>query len=205
MDGIMDCIQTVLLCYGSQLHLALGGTVLAVHTPSQILLGGGGHVGLQLGAQQLGKLCGVLCLFICGLLPVQADLGIALTMSDTGHAQIHTHLGALAGEVGLQLLEDICLVFVGNSGVVLNGAVVYAVLMLSGQRQLALELLELVGANAAEGTFEISGQGLALVNITANSANILSHNCYLHKIVCKLVMGKTPVYLRNGFFPTFGA
>ena len=60
-------------------------------------------------AQQLSELGGVLGLLQTGLLPVHTDLGIALTMSHTGHGQIHTHLGALALEVGSQTVDDLLL------------------------------------------------------------------------------------------------
>ena len=71
VDGVVDGVQAVLLGAQSQIHLALGGAELAVHTPGQIVLGGSLHVGFQLLAQHLGKLSGVLGLFEGGLLPVQ--------------------------------------------------------------------------------------------------------------------------------------
>ena len=65
-------------------------------------------------AQQLRELRGVLRLFKGCLFPVQADLGIALAVRDARHAQVHAHLGALAVEVRLELLEDVLLVLVGD-------------------------------------------------------------------------------------------
>ena len=56
------------------------GAELAVHTPSQVLLGGVGHVGLQGLAQQLGKLGGMLSLLVGSLFPVQANFRITFTM-----------------------------------------------------------------------------------------------------------------------------
>ena len=73
MNGVMQSVQVVLLAELGQLELAGGSAVLGVHTHLQVLLGGVGH---DL-AQQLGELGGVLGLLIGGLLPVQADLGVA--------------------------------------------------------------------------------------------------------------------------------
>jgi len=109
MDSVVDGIQAVLLCAGSQVELALSCAVLAVNAPCQVVLGGGLHVGLQILAQQFSELSSVLSLFKSCLLPVQANFGIALAVSNTGHAQVHTNLGALALEVGHQLLEDVLL------------------------------------------------------------------------------------------------
>ena len=170
MDGVVDGVQAVLLGAGGQIELALGGAVLAVHSPLQIVLGGSGHLGLQLRAQQLRELGGVLGLFVGGLLPVQADLGIALAMGDPGHAEIHAHLGALAGEVGLQLLQDVLLVFLGD--VVQLGA--HAEDVLSGQLDLALDLGELGAGNLANGA-EL-GRGIALMDIPADGTYEL-HTC----------------------------
>ena len=46
----------------------------------------------------------------------------------TGHAQVHADLGALAVEVGHQLIEDELLVLLGDIGVRLDGLAVDAVL-----------------------------------------------------------------------------
>ena len=175
MDGVVDGIQTVALGAGSQVELALGSAELAVNTPCQILPGGSGHVGLQSGAQQLGKLSGVLSLFVSGLLPVQADLGVAFAVGDPGHAQVHTDLAALAVEVGLQLLQDISLVLSGDVGVVGNGLLIDAQLVLSGQLVI-LHDLELGTVHLADGALEVLRHGFAFVDITANGADKLLHN-----------------------------
>ena len=105
----------------------------------------------------------MLSLFIGSLLPVQADLGIALTMSDAGHSQIHTDLGALAGKVGTQTLDDL-----------LGSALRNADHMLGSPAHLALLLGELRGGNTALGA--LLGGILALEHITANLANPLLHS-----------------------------
>ena len=170
----MDGVEAVLLCARGKLELALGGAELAVDAPGEVVLGGGLHVRLELGAQQLGELGGVLGLLVCSLLPVEADLGITLAVSDASHAQVHADLGALAGEVGLQLLEDVGLVLVRDLGVVLDGLVVDAVLVLGGEGELALDLLERAGRSVADRA--LRRRLGALVDVTADLANPLVHN-----------------------------
>jgi len=182
VNGVVDGIQTVLLCLQRQVKLALGGTELAVHTPCQILSGGAGHVGLQGGAQHLCKLGSVLGFFVGSLLPVQADFGIALPMGDASHAQVHTNLAALAGEVGLQLLQNPLLVGFGDVGVVGNGLLVDAQLMLGSQLG-GIQLLELGAIHLADGALEIGGHFLAFVDVTANGADKLLHNHFLQILI----------------------
>ena len=177
----MDGIQAVLLSAGGQIELAGGSAELAVHTPCQVVLGGSLHVGLQVLAQQLSELGSVLSLFPGSLLPVQTHLGVALTMGNPGHAQVHTHFGALAVEVGHQLLEDELLVLLGDVGVVLHGLGVYAVLVL-GSQLVGLHDLELGAVYLTYGALEALGDGLAFINITANGANKLLHNFFLLKV-----------------------
>ena len=174
MNGIMDGIEPQLLGLFGQLELAGGSAVLGVHPHLQVLLGA---VGQHL-AQQLGELGGVLGLLIGGLLPVQADLRIALTVSDPSHAEIHTHLAALAVEVGHQLIENILLVLFGDIGVVLHGIGIDAKLVLGSQLDLALHLVECVLC-VADGAFHRRFR--TLIDITANLADPLLHNCILLK------------------------
>ena len=160
MDGVMDGVQVQGLGLLGQLELAGGGAVLGLDTDGQVLLGGGGD---NL-AQQLGELGSVLSLFPGGLLPVQADLGIALAVSGTGHSQIHTDLSALAGEVLPQALLDL-----------LGGVLGHADDMLSSPAHLAAGLLNELGAGAlAQGADKALGH-IAFVNIAADGADILLH------------------------------
>ena len=92
------------------------------------------------------------------LLPVQADLGVTLAVSDAGHAQVHTDFGALALEVGHQLLEDVLLILSGDVGVVLDGLSVDTVLVNSSQLLFALLLYELGSGNLTYGAGEIGSQ-----------------------------------------------
>ncbi len=123
-------------------NLPCSSAEFAVHAPCEVLFGGGLHVGLEVFAEQLGELGGVLRLFVSGLFPVQADLGVALAVRDASHAQVHSDLGALAVEIGLQLIEDVLLVLGGDVGVVLDGLGVEPIFMLGGERLLTFELLE---------------------------------------------------------------
>src|SRR5699024_4352330 len=143
-------VQAVLLGAGGQVELAGGGAVLAVHAPSQAGLGVGLHVGRQVLAQELGELGGGLGLLVGGLLPVQADLEIAVEVGDAGHAQVHADLGALAVKVGHELVKDELLVLVADVGVVLHGLGVDAVLVLSGQLGVGGHLLELGAGHLAD-------------------------------------------------------
>ena len=191
MDGVVDGIQTVALGAGSQVELALGSAELAVNAPCQVLAGGSGHVGLQSGAQQLGKLGGVLSLFVSGLFPVQTDLGVTLAVGDPGHAQVHTDLTALAVEVGLQLLQDISLVLSGDIGVVGNSLLIDAQLMLSGQLVIFHDL-ELGTVDLADGALKALGHCFTFVDITANGADELLHNKSSKFKIFKLFDGELP-------------
>ena len=182
VDGVVDGIQAVLLGADSQIELALGCAELAVNAPCQVLLGGSLHVGLQILAQQLSELGSVLSLFPGSLFPVQADLGVALAVGNAGHAQVHADLGALALEVGHQLLEDVLLVGIGDVGVVLDGLGVDAVLVLSGQLALFHDL-ELGTGDLAQGALEISGHLIGFVNITTNGADKLLHKYFLQNLI----------------------
>jgi hypothetical protein len=107
----------------------------------------------------------MLSFFVSSLLPIQADLGIALPVSHTGHGQIHTYLGALALEVGAQVSNDILGSALGNTHNVLS----------SPRKGSALFLLdELIAGNLALRAG--LGGRIALMNITANGANPLCHN-----------------------------
>ena len=177
----MDGVEAVLLRAGGEVELALNCAVLAVDAPGEVLLGGVGHIGLELGSEKLGKFGGVLGLLVRSLLPVEAYLGIALTVGDARHAEVHTDLGALAGEVRLELLENVSLILVGDVGIVLHGLVIDAVLMGGGELYLALYLGEAGAGDLAYGA-ELGGS-VALVDIAADGAEPFFHSLYLHLII----------------------
>ena len=158
VDGVVDGVQVECLGALGQVGLAGGGAVLGLDPHLQVLFGG---VGDDL-TQKLGELGSVLRLFVGGLFPVQADLGIALPVGHTGHGQVHANLGALAVEVGAQILHD-----------VLGSTLGHAHHVLSGPTHLGALLHELAAGGLALGTFL---RGLvAFMDITANAANILAH------------------------------
>src|SRR5699024_4896833 len=103
VNGVMDSVEVGTLRRLGKVELAGARAVLGLHTHLEVLLGGIGHNF----AQELGKLRGMLSLFVSSLLPVQADLRIALAMSNASHGQIHADLGALAVEVGAQIVHDV--------------------------------------------------------------------------------------------------
>ena len=184
MHGVVDGIQAVLLCAGGQLGLASGCAEFALNSPSQVLLGGVGHVRLALAAQKLSELSGMLGLFVSCLFPVQADFGVALAVSDARHAQVHAHFRALAREVRLQLLQNVVLVLVGHVGVILDGFSVNAELVLGGKLHFAFNLLEHFSASAADGALEIGGKLFAFVDVTANFANPFRHDRFSFCLFC---------------------
>ena len=183
MHGVVDGIQVQLLGLLSQIELALSSAVLGVHTHLQVLLGG---VGQDL-AQQLSELGSVLGLLQSGLLPVQADLGIALTVSHTAHGQVHTNLGALALEVLAQALDDLLGSTLSNADNVLGSPGTIAAL----QHELLLGSL-------ADGA-EVRG-GIPFVNITANRADPLFHLFFLliHHFIY-LISGYPEVLISNDY------
>ena len=163
VHGVVDGIEAGGLGALGKIGLAGGGAVLGLNAHLEVLLGGVGH---DL-AQELSELGGVLGLLVGSLLPVQADLGIALAMSDASHGQVHTDLRALALKVGAQVGNDIL-------GDALHLGDAYDVL--GSPLELALFLLqETRTGNAALGALEVLGQLVAveLFHITANGANKL--------------------------------
>ena len=184
MDGVVDGVEAVLLRAQGEVKLTSGGAELAVDAPLEVVLRACLHVGLEVGAEHLGELRGVLCLFIGGLLPVQADLGIALAVRNARHAEVHTDFAALAVEVGHQLVKDILLVLFGDVGVVLHGLAVNAELVLGSELELTLDLFEHIALGVAHGALRRSLG--AFIDITANLAKPLFHNCYLHKVYLEM-------------------
>ena len=129
---------------------------------------------------ELRELGGVLGFLVGGLLPVQADLGIALAVRNARHAQVHTDLAALAVEVGHELIEDILLVLFADLVVVLHGLGIDAELMLGGELHLALDFLEHIALGVAHGA--LRGRLGTFIDITANLADPLFHIRILHLI-----------------------
>ena len=163
VHGVVDGIEASGLGALGKIGLAGGGAVLGLNAHLEVLLGGVGH---DL-AQELGELGGMLGLLVGSLLPVQADLGIALAMSDASHGQVHTDLGALALKVGAQVGNDVLgdALHLGDAHDVLGSPLELALLLLQEAR----------AGNAALGALEILGQLVAveLFHITANGANKL--------------------------------
>ena len=94
-----------------------------------------------------------------------SDLGIALTLSHTGHCQIHADLAALALEVGAQAIDDL-----------LRNALSLA------------DAHDVLGDIGVAGLLDESGSGsladrallgdAALSDVTTDGANVLLHKIY---------------------------
>ena len=102
MNGVMDRVEVLRLGHLRKLELARGRTVLGFHAHFKVLLGGVGHDF----AEQLRELRSMLCLFVSGLFPIEADLRITFAVRNARHRKIHADFGALAGEVGAEAFDD---------------------------------------------------------------------------------------------------
>ena len=162
MYGVVDRIEIQRLGTLSQIELAGGSAVLSINAHLQVLLGG---VGYDL-AQQLCELCSVLSFLECSLLPVQADLRIALAVCNAGHCQIHTNLRALALEVSTQVSHDVLRSALCNAYNVLGSPGLFASLL--------LELLSRCVADRA-----LCRSCFAFIYITTYGTNKLFHDFFL--------------------------
>ena len=113
----------------------------------------------------------MLCLFVSGLFPVSAYFRVALSVSDSCHCEIHTYLGALAGEVGAETLEDL----IGSALSDADG------MLCRPDHVVFLDELELGRGSAALRT--LSGSLVTLMNVTTDSADVLCHFCFLHILI----------------------
>lgn len=180
VHGVVDGIEAGGLGTLGKIGLAGGGAVLGLNAHLEVLLG---RVGYDL-AQELGELGGMLGLLVGSLFPVQADLGIALAMSDARHGQVHTDLGALALKVGAQVGNDVLrdTLHLGDAHDVLGSPLELTLLLLQEART----------GNAALGALKILGQLIAveLFHITANGANKLHDSILSIDGDCALVRSR---------------
>lgn len=103
MNGVMNCIEVLLLSTCSEILLACACASLSLNTHLEVLLCGVCNDF----AQELSKLGSMLCLFMSSLLIVKTNFRITLTESNSCHSQVHTYLRALTCEVRLQVLDDL--------------------------------------------------------------------------------------------------
>ena len=106
-----------------------------------------------------------------GLLPVQADLRVALAVRHARHGQIHTDLGALALEVGSQTVDDL-LLHVGRN--VRAERLAHTDNVLGSPGLLSLLLDELGAVDMAHRALD--RRLLAFVNVTTDTANPFFHS-----------------------------
>ena len=111
VNGVVNGIEALLFGFLSKLEFAHRCAVLGFNAPLEVLFGGIGDDFTQ----QLGKLSGVLGLFIGGFLPVESDFRIAFAVRNTRHRQIHAYFGAFALEVLAQTLDDFGIDTFGNA------------------------------------------------------------------------------------------
>ena len=162
MNCVMDCIQVCSLCSLCQVGLAGSCAVLCSNSQLQVLLGA---VGNNI-AQQLCKLCCVLCFFVSSLLIVHANFRIAFSVSHSCHCQIHTNLGTFTFEVRFQICQDIFAYALCNANYVLSCPAHFVILF-----------CKLIAANVAYRTF--FRRLISLVNVSAYLTYPFTHNSYL--------------------------
>ena len=103
MNGVVNSVEVERLRALCQIRLTCGSAVFRFYTHFKVLLGGVGNDF----AQQFGKLGSVLGFFPSRLFPIQTDFGIAFTMGNPRHSQVHTHFRALSVEVGPEVFHYI--------------------------------------------------------------------------------------------------
>ena len=108
----------------------------------------------------------MLGLFPGSLFPVQTDLRIAFAVRHSGHGQVHTNLAALAVKILTQTVYDLGIHTLGHADY-----------MLGSPGHLAVHLFKLGSRRLTNGA-EL-GSLVALMNITADGANIFRHICIL--------------------------
>jgi hypothetical protein len=124
----------------------------------------------------------VLSLFVSCLLPVKADLGIAFTVCNASHCQVHTDLGALALEVCAQAANDLFADVFGNAFTE-NLADADYMFCCPG---LFLGLQgELLTGDIADGA--LLGGSVAFMNVTTYGAYPFCHNNLPPKIINTLL------------------
>ena len=84
----MDSVKTLLLSHLCKSGFACCCAVLGFNSHFKILLCAVGNNF----AEKLCKLSGMLCLFVSSLFPIETDLGIALSVSNSCHCKIHANL-----------------------------------------------------------------------------------------------------------------
>ena len=103
-------------------------------------------------------------------------------MGHTGHGQIHTHLGALALEVGAQAVDDLLADLLGN---ILAKDLTDAHNVLGGPGLLLGLQGELVTADVTDRA--LGGGNITFVNVTANRTYPLFHDRILHNLYSILI------------------
>src|SRR5699024_10321478 len=162
VNCVMDRIKICGLCTFCKIKFSGCSAVLSVYTHLKVLL----CAVCDNLAQKLCKFSSMLCLFPGSLLPVKADLRITLSVSNSGHCQVHTNLRALALRVSAKVSKD-----------VLAYALCNAYNVLSSSLSVSCLLFELLSRCMTDRT--LSRSCLSLVNISTYCTNKFFHDLLL--------------------------
>ena len=161
MNGVVDGIEVEFLGALGDAGFVFAGTGFSVHALFEVGLGVPNAV-----AEEFGKLGSVFSLFPSITLESFGYFGIAFAVGLAAHGEVHTHFGAFAVEMSVEILYHF---FVAAFG--------YADFVLSHERETAFfrKFFELGSRNATHRAF--FGSVFAFVNVTTNGANeFLFHN-----------------------------
>ena len=166
VNGVVDGVETGSLSILGDTELILTGTSLSSGTLLQ--------VGLRVPntlAQQLCETTGMISLLEGIALESLCNLRIALTVSLTGHSQVHTNLTALSVEVITQVLNHLIThtlrLTVTN---LMDGGI--------GHIGIILQFRELRGGSLTD--WALLGSSVAFVDISTNGTDKL----FLHNRIC---------------------
>ena len=161
MNGVMNGVVAEFLGALCDHQLALTGALFGICAHLDILL----RIGRDNLTEKLGKLCGVLSLLERVTLESLGDFRISVALRLTAHGKVHSDFGALAHEVVLETLHDLCVFNLACANLVLASPN-----LLSGGHFLNLELRTQSTALRA-----LLGGGIAFMDVTANGAYISLH------------------------------
>ena len=157
VDGVVDGVVAQLLGAGSDGELAFAGTGLGLIALLEVGLGVPDDL-----AEEFGDAGGMVGFFQRIAAEGLSDLGIALAVRLTAHGEIHTHLGAFAGEVLAEPGQDFGIHTLGD-----------AKFMLAGPLRIStggfLDFDEFFGLSMAYGA--LCGGILAFVDVAADEAS----------------------------------
>ena len=175
VNGVVDGVEVSLLGVGGDAHLVGVGAGFSHHALVEVGLGVPHAV-----TEELGELGGVLGLFPSVALEGFGDFGIPLAVGLTRHCQVHTDLGALTHEMGVEVLDHLGIAALGHADFVLGNELES---LLGGQ------FLELRLGSAAERA--LFGSLVTFVNVAAHCADKFLCHCLFVSYVCVVSVGES--------------